>query len=138
MNPSNPLAALFNNRDDDQPAPKRDPAIEAEVLRDLAAAFLAPQETFAIGDIVTWKPGLKNTAEGIDYGEPVVVLRVEPDRAEWLSDKQSGRGYYGHRPDLTVLFRDRDGAALTYGLDSRRVRRMTESEMRIIAVRPTA
>ena len=119
--------------DDEEDAPKaaRDPAIEAEVLRDLARAFLEPPQDFMVGDVVTWKSGLKN-ATVMGYGQPAVIVRLVPDIAPWLSEEQSSRGYYGHCPDVVVLFRDDDGDPMTAGVDSRRVRRMTDDELRIV------
>ena len=123
---------LFRNRleDDDEDRPARDPAIEAEVLRDLAKSLLAPQPAFQVGDVVTWKePGLRNAR--IDIG---IVIEVIPG-AEPVADP--GHGHFREVYDICLLIRDEDGDVMTCGVDSRRLRLMTEDERRIVPL-PTA
>lgn len=122
------LAALFGDSDE---WPTRDPAIEAEVLRDLAKAYLAPAAAFRIGDVVTWKDGLKNT-KAPRYGQPMVVVEIVTSGVACGSVEHSFDGYYGHTPDTAVMFRDLGGDANTFGVDSRRIRLMTEDELRIV------
>ena len=120
---------LFRGRpeDDDEDRPARDPAIEAEVFRDLAKSFLAPQPAFRVGDVVTWKePALRNAR--FDVGIVVeVVHEAEPQTEE-------DGGHFREVYDLCLLIRPRDdGDAVTIGADSRRLRLMTEDELRIVS-----
>lgn len=55
-----------------------------ERLRELAASYFTKHD-FKPGDVVTWKPGLKN-ALFPDYGEPVVILDVMSGQIDDKSD----------------------------------------------------
>ena len=131
------IGAAAHNEDDDRPI-RRDPAIEAEVLRDLARSFLAPQEPFKVGDVVTWKDGLRNCHHPLP-DEPAIVVGFQPEVAEDVAN--AGAGYEGAMKDVIIMVRvrgDEGDSAGTYGLDSRRLRLMTEDELRIVSVKSAA
>lgn len=116
---------LFRGRpeDDDEDRPARDPAIEAEVLRDLAKSFLAPQPAFRVGDVVTWKePAFRNSR--LDVG---IVVEIVDDAQP---QTEPGAGHFWEVYDVCLLIRV-DGDVVTVGVDSRRLRLMTEEELRI-------
>lgn len=123
------LAALFGRDDSDDDRPARDPAIEAEVLRDLAKEYLAPATDFRVGDVVTWKGGLKN-ARYPEQGHPMVVVALRPGRL--VTDEPEQNGHAGGLDDVVCLLRSRDGIAMTHSFDARRLRLMTEDELRIV------
>lgn len=133
--PSNPipvdLAALFGGEPDEDERPILNPAIEADVLRDLAKAYLAPQTPFRVGNVVTWKePAFRNAR--FDVG--IVVEIVDDAQPQTEEDKGHFREVY----DLCLLIRA-GGDAVTIGADSRRFRLMTEDELRIVpATLPSA
>lgn len=76
------------------------------------------KHTFTKGDIVEWKPGLKNKRRP-KYGDPVVVVEVldEP-----ISDKdaRSDSAYFMEKLDIRLGSIDEDGDFVTYLYDSRR------------------
>ncbi len=77
---------------------------------------------FNLGDLVTWKPGLKNRAFP-RYGQPVVVI-ARLEQPVYDSEKDSGSCYFHEPLDLVLgLIWDRDpgrGDLITFHFDSRR------------------
>ncbi len=87
-------------------------------LTRLAAAYLE-RSRFQPGDLVTWKPGLRNRKLP-DYGEPMVVIEVleEPvyDRTA-----DSGSPYFREPLSVRCLLVDEDGDALVFHFDAARL-----------------
>lgn len=85
------------------------------------AAYHTPHR-FTVGDLVTWKPGLKNRRLP-RHGQPAVVMAVlDPPVTD--SDAESGSTYFNEPLDVVIgLFPD-DGPArgelLTWHVDGRR------------------
>lgn len=99
-----------------------------DLTGDLGAAlrdrFLLFDRTYRFnrGDLVTWKPGLKNRCAP-RYGQPAVVLdRLDPPVFD--SEKDSGSTYFREPLDLVLgILWDRDpgrGELVTFHFDSRR------------------
>lgn len=61
-----------------------------ERLRELGARYLEPTN-HKVGDLVQWKPGLKNT-KFPDYGTPAVIIELNPGGHK--TDMPSGSQYY--------------------------------------------
>ena len=82
-------------------------------------ARLNEKHTFAPGDLVQWKEGLKNKTTP-DYGQPLVVAEV---LAEPVTDaaKESGSLYFREPLDLISAEIDSDGDFLQYHYHARRV-----------------
>ena len=83
-----------------------------------AMEVLAVEHVFQPGDLVQWKPGMKNKSRPAD-GEPIVVVEV---RDEPLLDNEHSSGSPYFREPLTLLggFRDDDGDFLILHYDKRR------------------
>jgi hypothetical protein len=85
-------------------------------------ALLNAEHPFAAGDLVTWKPGLKNRRVP-RYGEPAVIVSVL-DVSVFDTDPESGSTYF--REPLTLVLGviwDRDpgrGDFVTFHFDGRR------------------
>lgn len=120
------LAALFGEPHDEDERPIINPDIDAAVLRDLAAAYLAPQAPFRVGDVVTWRePAFRNAR--FDIG---IVVEIVGDAQP---QTETGDGHFREVYDLCLMIRIGDGGeAVTIGADSRRLRLMTEAELRIV------
>lgn len=95
----------------------------------LAARCRAFQDrhTFAVGDLVTWKPGLKNRRIP-RYGQPAVVMEVlDPPVVD--GERESGSTYFNEPLDVVLgLFIDNGparGELLTWHFDSRRFQSWT-------------
>jgi hypothetical protein len=73
-------------------------------------------ETFKPGDLVAWKPGMKNKKYPA-YDEPIVVLEVfEP-----LRNKDTGTTYGAEPLDMRcILHKDSDGDLNAFAHDSHR------------------
>ena len=87
-------------------------------LSQLAEDYLH-EHTFQKGDLVTWKPGLRNRKMP-DYGEPMVVVEV---LGEPVYDQTADSGSPYFREPLTVrcLLVDEEGDALVFYYDARRL-----------------
>ncbi|WP_457630731.1 hypothetical protein [Oceanithermus sp.] len=87
-------------------------------LHDLAASYMTDHE-FEPGDLVTWKPGLRNRVMP-DYGEAVVVIEV---LAEPVYDQttDSSSPYFREPLTLRCLVVDKDGDAMIFHYDARRM-----------------
>lgn len=72
-------------------------------LKQLTELYLSPNE-FKPGDLVEWKPGLKN-GRFPEYGEAVVVVEVSPVRT---SREDAGSQYYNAPADLRCGHIDSD------------------------------
>ncbi|WP_295429302.1 hypothetical protein [uncultured Thiodictyon sp.] len=91
-------------------------------LRERFALLMTPQR-FVPGDLVTWKPGLKNRRVP-RYGSPAVVVAVL-DQPILDSEHESGGTYFREPLDLVLgVIWDRDpgrGDFLTFHFDGRRL-----------------
>ena len=89
------------------------------------AARLAKAHTFAKGQLVRWKKGLKNKRTPA-YGEPVIVVEVLPQPVFDTDAKNSGSPYF--REPLTIVAGeiDGDGDFLVFHYDGRRFEPYTE------------
>jgi hypothetical protein len=97
------------------------------VLRERYRALTQPQR-FAPGDLVTWKPGLKNR-RGPCYGRPAVVVEVL-DTPVWDTERDSGSTYFREPLDCVLgVIWDEDpgrGEFVTFHYDSRRFQLVQE------------
>jgi len=91
-------------------------------LKDLSS-FLNQVHTFRPGDVVQWKPGLKNRKRP-DYGEPAIVISTL-DTPIFDASEEAGSPYF-HEP-LTVVLGvvDPDGDLILFHFDGRRFEPMT-------------
>jgi hypothetical protein len=100
---------------------------------DIGAALVAhcrsfhARHCFAVGDLVTWKPGLRNRRLPRD-GQPAVVMAVlETPITD--GERESGSTYFNEPLDLVIgLFMESGparGALLTWHVDGRRFRPWT-------------
>ena len=74
--------------------------------------------SFAKGQMVKWKPGLKNR-KFPEYGEPAIVTAVLPNPTFDPSEVTAGSPYF-QEPLTFVLGTYRDDEFLEFRLDSRR------------------
>lgn len=77
------------------------------------------KHNFKIGDIVKWKPNLKNRSIP-EYGEPLIVLELLENP---LLDKEDGPGstYFNEPLDIVLGLIADKGEFITFYFDSRRV-----------------
>lgn len=98
-------------------------------LEDLSGALrqryeaMTSRQTFRPGDIVTWKPGLKNRRLP-SYGKPAIVMEVL-DPPIFDSERNSGDGYFREPLDIALGVFIEDGPHrgdfITWHFDSRRL-----------------
>ena len=82
-----------------------------------AQAIYAEKNEFSVGQIVTWKDGMKNKkSEG-----PFVVVEVLTDPSLDPSG-EAGSPYYRENLDILLGTFDRDGDFIFYHFDSARMR----------------
>jgi hypothetical protein len=79
-------------------------------------------ERFMPGDLVEWKPGMKNKMKP-EYGEPIMVLAVfEP-----LRNEPDGSSYGCEPNDMRCILSKKDaGRMLVYSFDSHLFQKYTE------------
>ncbi len=80
---------------------QRDPQNTHEALSD-ALRRIAVTSNIKVGDIIAWKPGLKNKRIPC-YNEPVVVIEVL-DPPVFDNDKDAGSAYFRDSLDIRVGF----------------------------------
>lgn len=90
----------------------------ASMLQELVAR-MSDHQKFEVGQIVTWKPGLKNR-KGPDYGQPMIVTAIPPASFPDPTEHSSGSPYFREPLSLVVGFCD-DGDYLEFYIDGRRV-----------------
>ena len=89
----------------------------AAKLKELAGRLDAPS-FFERGQIVSWKPGLKNRMFP-DYGEPAIVTNVLPTPIFDLTETSAASPYFQEALTLVIgIFRDDD--LLEFRVDGRR------------------
>lgn len=86
-------------------------------LRDLFES-LTSTASFTVGDLVTWKPLLKNRVRPA-YGEPAIVIEFL-DKPVRNSEANPSSTYFREPLDLVLGLLDDDGEILVYHFDSRR------------------
>ena len=99
--------------------PKR-PHGSYEQMRDLAKRYTEGGEALKPGDVVTWKPGMKN-ADLTEYGEPVAVLEMDPFRR--YAGGESTSTHYNEPCDIRIGVIVAPGAMQAYWFDSRRFKK---------------
>lgn len=96
---------------------------KAELLRKRYLAF-SQQEVFEPGELVKWKPGLRNKG-GLGYGDVAIVVDVFQEPI-FDTKKDSGSPYFREPLDLSVAFLDSDNDFIVLHVDSRRIRHAPE------------
>jgi hypothetical protein len=95
----------------------------AAKLKELAERLDGPN-SFAKGQIVAWKPGLKNRMFP-EYGEPAIVTAVLPTPVFDLTETSSASPYFQEALTLVIgIFRDDD--LLEFRVDARRFMPVTD------------
>lgn len=102
-----------------------DTALTAKELRRLYQAFNT-SETFTLGQLVTWKPRLKNRRRPVE-GEPAIVVEVL-DEPLFNEEDSMGSTYFREKMDLKLGLLDEDGDFLFFHFDSRRLTAFKEGE----------
>lgn len=78
-------------------------------------------QTFAPGDLVEWKEGLKNRRYP-SYGEPVIVVEVYDEPI--YVDNDSGSQYFREPLNIKLGWVDKDGEFAVFHYDSSRFRKI--------------
>ena len=95
----------------------------AAILKELAERLDVPN-SFAKGQIVTWKPGLKNRMFP-NYGEPAIVTAVLPTPIFDPTETSAASPYFHEALTLVIgIFRDDD--LLEFRVDGRRFMPVTD------------
>jgi len=93
----------------------------SEELKARFQLFLQPNE-FKVGDLVCWKPDLKNRRRP-KKGEPAIVVE-KLDTPVYDEEKGPGSAYFREPLDFVLGFLDEeDGEFVLYHFDSRRFRK---------------
>lgn len=95
-----------------------------ERLKALAVS-LATTFTFNSGDLVEWKPGLRNKGHP-DYGVAAVVLTTHAQPV-FDETQNAGSAYFREPLDLVIGVLDSDGDLAALHVDSRRFQPFSES-----------
>lgn len=74
---------------------------------------------FKPGDVVQWKPGMRNTCGFPEYGEPALVAAVHANPV-YASNETGGSPYFNEPLDLMLAHIDGDDEFILYHYDSRR------------------
>ncbi|WP_438352331.1 hypothetical protein [Microbacterium sp. CJ88] len=95
---------------------RRSQEYESELLEQYRA--LTTHESFAPGDLVVWKPGLKNRVRPA-YDEPAVVVEVL-DNPVLNTESDPSSVYFREPLDILIGILDDEEEILVYHFDSRR------------------
>ncbi len=98
------------------------PSDQAELAARLkaCATLLAQEHAFRRGQLVQWKPGLKNRRNPA-YGDPVVVVDVmDKPINDSSSERGAGSPYFMEPLTLVAGWIDKDGDFICYHYDGRR------------------
>ncbi|MWV14207.1 hypothetical protein F3I62_19065 [Pseudomonas sp. R-28-1W-6] len=90
-----------------------------EKLKACAAKIIA-KETFAPGDLVIWKEGMKNRRFPA-YAEAVVVTQVLAEPVIDNTERSSGTPTFREPLDVVIGWLDSDGDFIEFYLDGRRL-----------------
>lgn len=114
MSAAKALAAMFADHDDttdNDPMPEVNAAGRAAALADALARY-QKANTFKPGDLVVWKPGLRNKQAPV-YGEPAIIVEVfetplrdasEDPSSSYFREQLHGR--------VGIIMDDRPGLAI--------------------------
>lgn len=91
---------------------------KVELLKKRYSAF-SKKESFKSGDLVKWKPGLRNKG-GLNYDEFAIVVDVLNEPI-FDPKKDSGSPYFKEPLDLVIAFLDTDNDFIVLHVDSRRM-----------------
>ena len=84
-------------------------------------------EKFKVGDIVKWKPGMRNRRMP-EYNQPVVVSAVF-DSVQYGPETNTGSPYFREPETIKVAFVDEDdNEFVEFGMDGRRFMHMPEQD----------
>ena len=107
------LAELFRGGNNPfMGSPKKDTPEQLKALFD----SYTNAETFAPGDVVMWKKGLKNKTRPA-YGNPAIVVAVDEGA---VSDCESSAQYFREKISLCIGITDNDGDLIVYHVDPAR------------------
>lgn len=89
---------------------------------------LSEKHSFAVGDLIKWKEGLRN--KGIPKSEePAVVVEVlDRINAHFDEGKDSGTPYFKEKLDLRIGVIDPDDDFVTFWVDSERFEPLVSEE----------
>jgi hypothetical protein len=90
----------------------------ANKLRRLVDNFLQPPPEFKRGEVVRWKPGLKNKKYPKEDQIAMVIQQLEKPVVE--SERDSGSPYFNEPLDLVLGVLDDDGDLMVFHYDKRR------------------
>lgn len=115
-------ASTFETELAETPSPDRD---LADALRTRARSF-HKAHVFQPGDLVCWKPGLRNRTQPRD-GRPAVVIGVLPESV-LDTERDSGSTYFREPLDLLLGVYAERGDFLVWHYDSRRFQPWSPAE----------
>ena len=118
-------------RETDRPGgPKGQPSEQAKEVISAYEVFLAQHE-FSAGQLVRWKPGMKNRRRPAT-NQPAIVLEVlsEPVFDTSPTDSSAGTPYFREPLDIVLGLVDVDGDFIVFHYDSRRLEPFPEHELR--------
>jgi len=95
-----------------------------ELLEKRYSAF-SDKEVFKPGELIKWKPGLRNKG-GLKYDDFAIVVDVLQDPI-FDTEKDSGSPYFKEPLDMLVAFLDSDNDFIVLHVDSRRMRHAQKS-----------
>lgn len=90
----------------------------ANKLRRLVDNFLQPPPEFKRGEVIRWKPGLKNKKYPKEDQIAMVIQQLEKPVIE--SERDSGSPYFNEPLDLVLGVLDDDGDLMVFHYDKRR------------------
>lgn len=111
------LEALLSAAAAAQAKPKLPPSDLIRLLHERLSS-LAKHTRFRAGQIVRWKPGLKNRRLP-DDGQPAIVVEVL-DTPILAREEESGSAYFREPLDIVLGILDSDGDFVMFHYDSRR------------------
>ncbi len=103
-------------------ARQREPATFGRLL-ELYKSLVEARQSFTPGQLVQWKPGLKNRRVPL-YGQPVVVVEALAEPV--LTDADSGSQYYREPLDIALGIVDQGDDFDVFHFDSRRFEAVKE------------
>lgn len=96
------------------------PDVLAYQYFDHCRRLTTPQPQFKVGDLITWKPGMRSHKWPV-AGEPVVVTMILDQTVYETVDKNHGTPYWREPMDIKIGWIDPEGGEfLEFHADSRR------------------
>lgn len=115
MDPMEIIRTLTGEGQEDQPSSPSDPATLVRLQKSLTEV----KHTFKVGDLVTWKPGLRiHKFPGV--GQPAVITEVLSEPFLRPIDHESGSAYWREPYDVKIGVIV-TGDLVEYHTDSRRL-----------------